>query len=319
LTQKKRQKFQTESSDNQWIRYQRLAASNTRSESSSFSDGTADDECLPLDIIYRVVFVPAVAEEAPEIFNLLWDYETNNQDNTSTYTFLNRTTTSGLVKVGTAMGNCPPAANADSNPKIPTIPGDTIRVSFRAGAQTAHEDQARTLQLRWYNTLGAVNNFATTTINIPPSSNGDGPVAIMDEESTIPTNANYLRLHTSNGVYFDNLNLIEYGPTPPQLSGSYSIIDDESIEVGTISLDGVISSDDLDLSCPIMLVSEGTVVSGSYQLPTNAEYVVDVWFDGLHATRGTHWVFSTPNSVDVLSPISGETKVRAWFVTEDAQ
>jgi hypothetical protein len=91
------------------------------------------------------------------------------------------------------------------------------------------------------------------------------------------------------------------------------IIDAENNIVGTIDEDGVITAEELDLSCPVSLVI--TLDSEPYILPTEPLRVQDVWFDYLHATRGLHWDLEDQEIV-VFSPISDETLVRVAFVVQ---
>lgn len=98
-------------------------------------------------------------------------------------------------------------------------------------------------------------------------------------------------------------------------SSEYSIIDDETNTVGTIDSNGVINSEELDLTCPLHLVTDlGTDLT----LPTDAQYVTDIWFDGLHATRTLHWEFEAPRTINVLSSLIDNTKISVAFVTEEA-
>jgi hypothetical protein len=92
-----------------------------------------------------------------------------------------------------------------------------------------------------------------------------------------------------------------------------TIYDAENNIVGTIDNDGVITAEELDLSCPVSLVI--TLDEEPYLLPTEPLRVQDVWFDYLHATRGTHWELSD-QEIEVLSPISDETLVRVAFVVQ---
>jgi hypothetical protein len=91
------------------------------------------------------------------------------------------------------------------------------------------------------------------------------------------------------------------------------IIDAENNIAGTIDEDGVITAEELDLSCPVSLVI--TLDSEPYILPTEPLRVQDVWFDYLHATRGLHWDLEDQEIV-VFSPISDETLVRVAFVVQ---
>jgi len=100
---------------------------------------------------------------------------------------------------------------------------------------------------------------------------------------------------------------------------NYNIIDGENNVVGTVNNSGVITSDDLNMECPLYFVQDAIFVSGSlYDIATDAQYVTDVWLDYLHATRGVHWEFESPRTINVLSPVSDETLVRAAYVTEVA-
>lgn len=98
--------------------------------------------------------------------------------------------------------------------------------------------------------------------------------------------------------------------------GGYSIIDAENNVVGTIDGSGIISSDDLNLDCPLSLVYTIEGSSAGYDIPTDAQYILDVWFDYLHTTRDLHWTFEAPRTINVLSPIMSGTQVRVAFVTE---
>ena len=136
--------------------------------------------------------------------------------------------------------------------------------------------------------LMAAFTFATTGVFLSPESDG--------VEYTI--------------FELDNFEITEGcsgGPT-------YAIINDQSDVVGNIDEVGLITSSDLNLECPLSLV---TTLSGSGtgDLPTDAQYVTDVWFDYLHATRDTHWYFETPRTINVLSPIMAGTQVRVAFVS----
>lgn len=91
-----------------------------------------------------------------------------------------------------------------------------------------------------------------------------------------------------------------------------TIINDESDVVGTI-VSGSIYSDELDLSCPLSLVI--TLNESPYEIPTDADQIVDVWFDYLRATPEVHWQFTAPRTINVLSPIMEDTLVRVEWTT----
>lgn len=106
--------------------------------------------------------------------------------------------------------------------------------------------------------------------------------------------------------------------TPCTGSGDgFTIINDQSDEVGTVDSDGVIDAIELNMECPLYFVQDAVLLSGStYEIATDALYIMDVWFDYLHATPEVHWLYESPRYIEVLSPIIDGTLVRVSYVTD---
>lgn len=54
----------------------------------------------------------------------------------------------------------------------------------------------------------------------------------------------------------------------------------------------------------------------TYQIPHDAQRVMDVWFDDLRATRAEHWNFTPENQIESTTTLEAGTKVTVQYVTQ---
>jgi hypothetical protein len=320
LTLKKRQTFQTRNKPNEWVVAQELA--ERRTLSANEAGNAPDDDCAPEAALYRVTGIYQDAVDALVSLPSAQIKATSSE-------------------VGWPRTN---ANDGDDGTHWSANPGGDVQHTWWA-ADLGDSYSINSTRIYSYNPAegGFAQDVATEVrlygtnddVKWADLTNGSGKISddmATDRDWTLvythttpltepsdsglisfsPSSFRYWFFHAISGGSSEwDVNTFELWYSP--FSG-FNIIDDETNQVGLIDGTGNITSDELNLDCGVYLVYN---MSGSiFDLPTDAQYVTDVWFDYLHATPGLHWEFDAPRTITVYSPIMSGTIVRAAFVTE---
>jgi hypothetical protein len=93
-----------------------------------------------------------------------------------------------------------------------------------------------------------------------------------------------------------------------------AILDSLGATVGEVGDGGqVILYDSMDKE-PVLLALASRVTSTSFTLPTDATYVVDVWFDSLHADPEDMWQFTPDTSITTTAELPDDMLVQVLYV-----
>jgi hypothetical protein len=96
------------------------------------------------------------------------------------------------------------------------------------------------------------------------------------------------------------------------VSGS-NILDDLGNVWGTIESGIPIPTDSFNQN-PVLLALAARITSTQFNLPTNAERVVDVWFDSLHSDPETMWTFSPDLTINTTAALDSQILVQALYI-----
>ena len=92
-----------------------------------------------------------------------------------------------------------------------------------------------------------------------------------------------------------------------------AILDSFGLQVGEVSDGEVILYDSLNQQ-PVLLANASRVTGTSFTLPTHATYVIDVWFDYLHADPETMWQFTPDTSITTTASLDSNVIVTVLYV-----
>lgn len=92
-----------------------------------------------------------------------------------------------------------------------------------------------------------------------------------------------------------------------------AILDSFGNQVGEIDNGEVILYDSLDQQ-PVLFAQANRVTSASFNTPSDATYVVDVWFDWLHANPETMWQFNPDTSITTTADLDSQVLVQVLYV-----
>lgn len=92
-----------------------------------------------------------------------------------------------------------------------------------------------------------------------------------------------------------------------------AILDALGDQVGEVDDGEVVLYDTLDPN-PILLAVASRDTSTSFTLPTVAQYVVDVWFDSLHADPVDMWQFTPDTSITTTASLPADMLVQVLYV-----
>lgn len=92
-----------------------------------------------------------------------------------------------------------------------------------------------------------------------------------------------------------------------------AILDSFGIQVGEIDQEEVILYDSFDPQ-PVLIALASRVTGTSFTIPSHATYVVDVWFDSLHADPDTMWQFTPDTQLTTTASLDPATLVQVLYV-----
>ena len=92
-----------------------------------------------------------------------------------------------------------------------------------------------------------------------------------------------------------------------------AILDSFGNQVGEVDDGEVILYDSLNQQ-PVLLAQASRVTSTSFTLPTDATWIVDVWFDWLHADPETMWQFSPDTTITTTASLPTDMLVQVLYV-----
>jgi hypothetical protein len=113
--------------------------------------------------------------------------------------------------------------------------------------------------------------------------------------------------------YIDILSGYECGLMP----GAWLLYDWAGIFNGIIDPAGNIQNQNsLQDAYTIRALTKEIGDTNTYELPSKAEYIMDVWFDGLHATPEEEWTFIAPRTIEVIPHLANNVQIEALYVSK---
>lgn len=92
-----------------------------------------------------------------------------------------------------------------------------------------------------------------------------------------------------------------------------AILDSFGLQVGEVDNGEIILYDSFNQQ-PVLLALAARLTGTTFSLPTAASYVVDVWFDSLHADPETMWQFDADTSITTTAPLDSMVLVQVLYV-----
>lgn len=92
------------------------------------------------------------------------------------------------------------------------------------------------------------------------------------------------------------------------------ILDSFGLEVGEVDAQNEVVLYDSFNQQPVLLANATRVTGTSFTLPTHASWVVDVWFDSLHADPETMWQFTADTTITTTASLDSQVIVQVLYV-----